>query len=106
MLNNQFEKLQHAFDTDHVNYWSNLSRINNLLIIINISMLFLTGLVAKGYFYICYSLVFLGVVGMGVLVPTTLVRRLRYYWAFLAVEFSGLYFLVASVIYWVKHGSG
>ena len=48
MLNNRIEKLQHAFDTDHVNYWSNLSRINNLLVIMNISMFFLTG-GAKGY---------------------------------------------------------
>jgi len=106
MLNNRFEKLQLAFDTDHVNYWSNLSRINNLLVIMNISMFFLTGLVAKGYFYTCYSVVCLGVVGMGVLIPTTLIRRLWYYWTFLVVELSGVYFLVASVIYWVKHGSG
>ena len=51
MLNRRFEILQRAFDTDHANYWSNLSRINNLLVIMNISMFFLTGLVAKGYFY-------------------------------------------------------
>lgn len=106
MLKNRIEKLQHAFDTDHVNYWSNLSRINNLLVIMNISMFFLTGLVAKGYFYTCYSLVCLGVVGMGVLVPTMMIRNLWYYWIFLVVELSGLYFLVASVIFWVKHGSG
>jgi len=106
MLKNRIEKLQHAFDTDHVNYWSNLSRINNLLVIMNISMFFLTGLVAKGYFYTCYSLVCLGVVGMGVLVPTTMIRNLLYYWIFLLVEFSALYFLVASVIYWVEQGSG
>jgi hypothetical protein len=89
-----------------VNYWSNLSRSNNLLVIMNISMFFLTGLVAKGYFYTCYSVVCLGGVGMGVLIPTTLIRRLWYYWTFLVVELSGVYFLVASVIYWVKHGSG
>lgn len=35
-----------------------------------------------------------------------LIRRLWYYWTFLAVELSGLYFFVASVIYWVDHGSG
>ena len=106
MLNSRFEKLQHAFDRDHVNYWSNLSRINNLLGIKNISMFFLTGLVSKGYYYTWYSLVCLGVVGMGVLVPTTQSRILWYYWIFLTVELSGLYFLVASVIFWAKHGSG
>ncbi len=40
MPNHRFEKLQHMFDTDHVNYWSNLSRINNLVVIMNISMFF------------------------------------------------------------------
>ena len=106
MPNRRLGKLQHAFDIDHVSYWSNLSRINNLLVIMNISMFFLTGLVAKGYFYTCYSLIFLGIVGMGVLVPTTLIRHLWYYWLFLVVELSGLYFLAASVVYWVKHSSG
>ena len=79
MPNQRLEKLQHAFDTDHANYWSILSRINNLLVIMNISMFFLTGLVVNGYFFTCYSLVCLGVVGVGVLVPTTLTRHLWYY---------------------------
>jgi len=35
-----------------------------------------------------------------------LIRGLWYYRTFLVVELSGLYFLVASVIYWVEHGSG
>jgi len=71
----------------------------------NISMFFLTGLVIKGYYYTFYSLICLGVVGMGVLVPTRLIRRLWYYWSFLGVELSGLYYLVASMIYWVKNSS-
>lgn len=105
MMNHRFGKLQQAFDADHAHYWSNLSRINNLLVIMNISMFFLTGLVARGYFYTCYSLVCLGAVGMGVLVPTTLTRHLWYYWTFLLVELSGLYFWVASVVYWIGQGS-
>lgn len=106
MLKKRFinTELSDAFDADHVNFWSNLSRLNNLMVIMNISMFFLTGLVAKGYFYTCYSLLCSGVVGVGILVPTTLIRRLWYYWTFLIVEFLGLYFLVASVIYWVEHG--
>ena len=60
MPNHRFEKLQHMFDADHVNYWSNLSRINNLVVIMNISMFFLTRLVTRGYFYTCFSLVCLG----------------------------------------------
>ena len=71
----------------------------------NISMFFLTGLVTKGYYYTFYSLICLVVVGMGVLVPTRLIRRLWYYWIFLGVELSGLYYLAASMIYWVKNSS-
>ena len=106
MLKRCHEKLDTAFDADHMNFWSNLSRVNNLLVIMNISMFFLTGLVAKGYYFTFYSLVCLGVVGMGSLVPTTLIRKLGYYWIFLTVELLGLYFLVASVLYWVRNGTG
>ena len=105
VLEHTFEKTGATFNTDHVNFWSNLSRLNNLLIIVNISMFFLTGLVARGYFYTFYSLICLGVVAVGVLVPTTLIRRLWYYWIFLAIELFGVYFLVASVIYWIENGS-
>jgi hypothetical protein len=45
------ESLQSVFDADHLLFWNNLSRLNNLLVVMNISMFFLTGLVAKGYFY-------------------------------------------------------
>ena len=106
MLKNRYERLQHAYDADHVNFWSNLSRLNNLLVIVNISMFFLTGLVTKGYFYTFYSLICLGVVGVGVLVPTTLIRRLWYYWTFFSVELIGLYYLIASAAYWVGNSSG
>ena len=87
----RFKKLRHAFDTDHASYWSNLSRINNRLAIMNISMFFLTGLVARGYFFTSYSLLCSAIVGMGVLVPTTMIRNLWYYWVFLVVELSGIY---------------
>lgn len=60
----------------------------------------------KRYFYTFYSLICLGVVGVGILIPTMLIRRLWYYWTFLIVEFLGLYSLVASVIYGVENGSG
>jgi len=106
MSRHPLKNTREAFNTDHANFWGNLSRLNNLLVIVNISMFFLTGLVAKGYFFTFYSLVFLGVVAVGVLVPTTLIRHLWYYWIFLTIEFSGLYFLVASVVYWIYNGSG
>ena len=42
---------------------------------------------------------------MGVLVPTALIRRLWYYWIFFGVELLGLYYLVTSVLYWVKNNA-
>ena len=101
MLRTYFLEWQNTFDADHVNFWSHLSRFNNLMVIMNISMFFLTGLVAQGYYYTFYSLICLGIVGIGVLIPTVLIRRLWYYWIFLAFEMLALYYLIASVIYWV-----
>lgn len=106
MLKARYEKLKIAFDIDHVIFWSNLSRLNNLLVIMNISMFFLTGLVAKGYFYTFYSLIILCIISVGLLIPTALVRALRYYWFYFVLELMGLYFLVASIAYWVNNGFG
>ena len=64
-------------------------------------MFFLSGLVAQGYYYTFYSLICLGVVGIGVLIPTTVTRCLWYYWFFFGVDMLALYYLVVSVIYWV-----
>ena len=96
--------LKFEFAADYSHFWSNLSRFNNLLIIVNISLFFLTGLVAQGYYYTIYSLLCLGGVGIAAVVPTALIRRLWYYGVFLTVEVVGLYFLVASVAYWVSNG--
>ncbi len=93
------------FTADYAVYWSNLSRLNNLLVIVNISMFFLTGLVAQGYYYTFFSLVFLGLVGIGAIIPTRLIQRLWFYWVFVAMELAAIYFLVASIIYWVSNGS-
>lgn len=102
----RYEKLDNAFELDHVIFWSNLSRLNNLLVIMNISMFFLTGLVAKGYFYTFYSLIILSIVSVGLLIPTTLIRSLWYYCFYFVLELMGLYFLVASIAYWVNNGFG
>ncbi len=105
MLKKHSEKLGSVFVAEHVIFWSNLSRVNNLLVLMNISMFFLTGLVAQGYYYTIYSLICFGVVGLGALVPTTLIRKLWYYRIFLAIESTGFYFLVVSILYWVENGS-
>jgi len=43
MLRNRYINWQLAFDGDHVNFWSQMGRFNNLMVIINVSTFFLTG---------------------------------------------------------------
>lgn len=96
------QNLQHHFAKDYVLYWSILSRLTSLLIILNISMFFLTRLVTfQNYFYTFYSLTLLGLVYLGALLPLGLLSRLWYYLIFLMAEFAGTYFFIASVWYWV-----
>ena len=104
MRRQRYHRRQHLFSSHRVLYWSNLSRLNDLLVIVNISMFFLTGLVARGYFYTCYSLICLGIVGVAAIIPTQLHGRLLYYWVFMLIEILGLYYLVASVLYWIDNG--
>ncbi len=95
-------KLSRSFAGDYQVYWANLSRLNNLLVICNISLFFLTELVTtQGYYYPFYSLFFIALVFIGLLVPVGLFDRLWYYLVFVTFELAGIYFLVASVAYWV-----
>ncbi len=103
MKQGYLKNLSATFKNDYAVFWNNLSRLNNLLVIMNISMFFLTGLVAKGYYYTFYSLICLGIVAIGTLIPTRLIRHLYYYITYLVIEIVGLYFLVNSVIYRVQH---
>lgn len=88
-----------VFDADHVNYWSNFSRSNNLMVIMNISLIFSDGYGGKGLFLNLLLTNFPG----GALISTALGRRLWYYWTFLVVERIGLYYLLASVVHQVQH---
>jgi hypothetical protein len=73
---------------------------------LNISLFFLTDLVTRqGYYYTFYSLICLAAAAIGPLLPFGLLNRLWYYLAFMASEFAGVYFLVASIWYWVKTNS-
>jgi len=72
------------------------------LIILNISLFFLTELVTRqGYYYTFFSLLCLGVVAIGLLIPLGLVNRLWYYCIFLFAELVAIYFLTASIWFWV-----
>ncbi|MGB3212305.1 MAG: hypothetical protein WBB19_16505 [Desulforhopalus sp.] len=70
MEDSGYHKSKEWFGAEHVLFWSNLSRLNGLIIILNISLFFLTGLVAQGYYYTFYSMVCLGTVGFGMIIPT------------------------------------
>jgi len=100
-----YSKLEESYRNYLVVYWANLSRLNNLLIIINISMFFLTGLVSKGYFYTFYSIGCFSIVAILTIIPSPQLSRLWFYLFNLVVEFVGIYFLVASVVYWVRNGA-
>ncbi len=96
------KKMNHSFEEDRVIYWSNLARTNNLLIILNISLFFVTELVTReGYYYTYYSLGFLSATVLGCLLPLGLTRRLLYYCMFLVFELAAMYFLTSSIWYWV-----
>jgi hypothetical protein len=104
MLKHIYTDWEQFFNADHAIFWANLTRLNNLLVIMNISLFFLTGLVAKGYFYTFISLTCLGLVSIASIFPTPLIHRLGYYVIFFLFELVGIYFLVNSIIYWIRNG--
>jgi len=105
MSDSFYFKQEKAFAADHTLFWNSLSRLNGLLVILNISIFFLTGLVTHGYYYTCYSLLGLGIVSFGMIIPTPLVRKLWYYLCFLFLEAIGMFFLVTSIAYWIRQGA-
>ena len=83
-------------------YWSSLSHATNLLIILNISLFFVTELVTvHGYYYTYYSLLGLIFVQVGLLFPLGLLNKLWYYCIFLFSEIIAIYFLISSIWFWV-----
>jgi len=97
-------KIDESFRNHMVIFWASLSRLNNLLIILNITMFFLSGLVAQGYFYTFYSISCFAFVAILTILPFPFIGRLWFYLLNLLIEFVGIYFLVASIIYWVRAG--
>lgn len=97
-------RMDEFFSDYRVILWANLSRLNNLLIIVNISMFFLSGLVAEGYYFTFYSIGCFAFVAILSILPVPLIGRLWFYLLNLLIELVGIYFLVASIIYWVRAG--
>jgi len=75
------------------------------MIVLNISMFFLSGLVSRGYYYTFYSIGCCLLVAVLSIIPMTFVNRLWFYLVCLLIEFAAIYFLSASVIYWVHTGA-
>ena len=79
-LETLWKKLSRSFERDASIHWASLSRITSLLIILNITLFFLTELVTKkGYYYTFYSIFSLCWVQVGTLLPLGLLNRLWYY---------------------------
>ena len=99
-------KIEMSYEKYMVIYWANLCRDNNLLIILNISMFFLSkGWFRGGYYYTFYSTGGCFLVAILSIIPLSFINRLWFYLVNLLVEFVGIYFLAASIIYWVRSGA-
>jgi hypothetical protein len=96
------EWLDESYKKYLIIFWSNLSRLNNLFIILNISMFFLSGLVSRGYTYTFYSVSCFLIVAIVTILPVGFVGRLWFYLLNLFIEFVGIYFFIASIAYWVE----
>jgi len=100
-----YSKIEMSYEKYMVIYWANLSRFNNLMMILNISMFFLSGLVSRGYYYTFYSIGCCFLVAILAIIPLSFINRLWFYLVNLLMEFVGIYFLTASIIYWVRNGT-
>ena len=97
------EKSVQQFELNYNSHWARLSEATILFVILNVSMFFLTELVTKyNYYYTFFSLLCLGIVELGILLPIGFHHRIWYYIIFLVMEFSGIYFLVVSAWFWVS----
>ncbi len=99
-----YQRMSAAYRQDLGIYWSNLLRVNNLMVILNISLFFLTGLVARGYYFTFISVGLLSLVALSTLIPLPCFRRLWYYLVCLGIELMAFYFLVSSAVYWIQMG--
>jgi len=100
-----YSNIDMSYEKYMVIYWANLSRINNLMIILNISMFFLSGLVSMGYYYTFYSIGCCFLVAILTVIPLPFINRLWFYLVNLLMEIIGIYFLTTSIVYWVRHGA-
>jgi hypothetical protein len=86
---------------------AHLSRINSLLIVLNISRFFLTDpVIRQGVSLHRRFTGFLTLTTIGPMFGFGLLNRLWYYLKFILSEIAGSYLLISSVRYWVRTNSG
>ena len=90
------------FAAHYSTYWANLARLNNLLIVLNVSLFFVSELVTEGYYYTYFSLLLTAVVYVGLVIPMGRTGRVGHYSLFVICEVGAIYFVVASVWYWIQ----
>ena len=100
-----YSTISSSFKKHLVIFWANLARLNNLLIILNIPLFFLTGLVAQGYYYTFCSIGCFSVVAILMILPLPVIDRFWFYLMNLIIELAGIYYLAVSVFYWVQTGA-
>ena len=99
------EWLNESYEKYLIVFWSNLSRLNNLFIILKISMFFLSGLVSRGYTYTFYSISCVFIVAILTILPVSYVGRLWFYLLNLFFVLVGIYFFIASIFFRVATGA-
>ena len=93
-----------CFHQQHAILWPALSRTANLLVILNVSLFFLTGAVTRqGYRFPVYSLALLAVATLFILMPLGLHHRLWFYLSVLFLYVVSGWLLGASIVYWFEH---
>jgi len=100
-LSTAIKRIKKQFGKDYSIHWSSLTLVNNSLILVNISLFFVTELVKQGYYFTYYSLFFLALVQLCILIPVGLTQNIRFYLMTLILEFIGIYFIIASVVFWL-----
>jgi len=95
------QRVAQDFAAHYGTYWANLARLNNLVIVLNISLFFVTELVTQGYYYTYFSLALTGVVYLGLVIPLGRTGKVGYYFFYVLSELGAIYFVVVSIWYWI-----
>ena len=101
----QWKCCEECFLKDYDVLWSALSRNSNLLVILNISLFFLTEAVRSGGYY--FPLISVGIIAVSILLtllPLGWHRSMRFYLVNLVLFLAAGTMFVLSVLYWIQNG--